>query len=288
MATERPLRGVLLVMAAAFLFATSDVLAKHLAMLYAAPLILAVRYAVNVGLVTAVMWPRHGTTLWRTQRTGLVVIRGLCLALASTTMLLALRRMPVAETVALIFLAPMLTMLASRVLLKEPISLWGWVGATGGFLGVLLVVRPGSGLDPLGVGLSLCNASLAAAYTLLTRTLARTETTMALIFHTALVGAIVFGLAILILPFGGFPALGDLALMAGLGALATAGHLMFTSAYREAPVSTLAPVSYLHIGFAALLGWVVFQQSPDGWGFVGMATIAVAGALAAWQAGRRN
>jgi len=70
------------------------------------------------------------------------------------------------------------------------------------------------------------------------------------------------------------------------GTFATVGHLLLTSAYREAPASTLAPINYMHIAFATLLGWLVFQQLPDALGFVGMALIAVAGLMAAWRASR--
>ncbi len=285
-----PLRGVALVVGATLLFAMADTLGKHLAALYAIPLILAARYAVNLAIVTAVMWPRHRTALWQTRRTGLVVLRGLCLALASILMLLAMRVMPVAETVAIIYITPVLVMLASGPLLGERVSVWGWIGAALGFAGVLLVARPGSGLDPLGVALALGNAVLASGYHLLTRVLARTETTMALMFYTALAGAGVFlalvvGLAAL-WGVGPVPGLQDIGLMVGLGALATVGHLMFTSAYREAPAATLAPVNYLHIAFATVLGWLVFAQIPDALGFAGMGAIAAAGLLAAWRASR--
>ena len=281
-----PLKGVVLVVAATFLFAASDTLGKHLAMLYAVTMILAVRYVVNLGLVALVMYPRHRSALWRTNRTALVVIRGLCLALASITMLLALRVMPVAETVAIIYVTPVLVMLASGTILGETVSRLGWVAAALGFAGVLLIARPGSGLDSWGVALSLLNATLATGYHVLTRVLARTETTMALMFHTALVGAVVFVALTLALQTETLPTALDAALMLALGALSTAGHLMFTSAYREAPASTLAPVNYMHIAFATLLGWLVFQQLPDALGFIGMALIAAAGLLSAWRASR--
>lgn len=282
----RPLRGVALVVAATFLFAVADTLGKHLAMLYATSLILAARYGVNLLIVTAVMWPRHRAALWRTERTGLVILRGLCLAIASITMLLALRVMPVAETVAIIYITPVLVMLAAGTVLGERVSLWGWIGAGLGFAGVLLVARPGSGLDPWGVALALVNAVLATGYHLLTRVLARSETTMAMMFHTALVGTVVFSLLVAVLHSGEVPDLPDLGLMVSLGALATVAHLMFTSAYREAPASTLAPVNYMHIAFAAVLGALVFRQLPDALGFLGMGAIAAAGILAAWQASR--
>lgn len=280
----RPLRGIALVIAATFLFASADTLGKHLVLAYAATLVLAARYSVNLLLVALVMWPRHRSALWRTNRTGLVILRGLCLALASITMLLALRLMPVAETVAIIYIAPVLVMLASGTVLKETVGPLGWIGAVLGFAGVLLIVRPGSGLDPLGVALGLVNACLATGYTLLTRVLSRTESTMALMLHTALVGTVVFIAVVLVLGIGPLPTASDASLMLALGALATAGHLLFTSAYREAPASTLAPVNYMHIAFATVLGALVFQQVPDALGFAGMGLIAAAGLLAAWRA----
>jgi drug/metabolite transporter (DMT)-like permease len=233
------------------------------------------------------MGPRHGAALWRTRRTGLVVIRGLCLALASISMLMALRVMPVAETVAIIYITPVLVMLVSGRVLGEKISLAGWLGAALGFAGVLLIARPGSGLDPWGVVLSLMNATLATGYHILTRILTRTETTMAMMFHTAHVGAVVFVGLTLALRSETMPTAVDTGLMLALGALATAGHLLFTSAYREAPASILAPVNYMHIAFATALGWLVFRQVPDLLGFLGMAAIAAAGVLAAVRAVRR-
>lgn len=282
----KPLKGVALVVAATLLFACADTLGKHLALLYPVTLVLAARYTVNLGLVAAVMTPRHRAALWRTHRTGLVILRGACLALASISMMAALRLMPVAETVAIIYIAPVLVMLAAGTLLKEQVGALGWISAGLGFAGVLLIARPGSGLDPLGVALSLVNACLSTGYHLLTRALSKTETTMALMFHTALVGAVIFVSLTLALGSETMPSPLDAGLMLTLGALATVGHLLFTSAYREAPASTLAPVNYMHIAFATLLGWLVFQHLPDVLGFAGMGLIAAAGLLAAWRASR--
>jgi drug/metabolite transporter (DMT)-like permease len=284
----RPLRGVALVIAATFLFAAADTLGKHLAMLYAVTLVLAARYVVNLALVTAVMWPANRSALWRTNRTRLVILRGLCLALASISMMMALRLMPVAETVAIIYIAPVLVMLAAGTVLGETVGRLGWISAALGFAGVLFIARPGSGLDPWGVALSPMNACLATGYHLLTRVLSKTETTMALMFHTALVGMVVFVSLTLALGTEAIPSAFDSGLMLALGALATVAHLLFTSAYREAPASTLAPVNYMHIAFATVLGALVFQQLPDAISFLGMALIAAAGLLAAWRASRSS
>lgn len=281
-----PLKGVALVLAATLLFASGDTLGKHLSMLYAATLVLSARYLINLVLVLLTMWPRHRSAVWATQRTGLVLLRGLLLAVATMTMLLALRVMPVAETVAIIYITPVLLMLASGPILGERVPLVGWLCASLGFMGVILIARPGSGLDPWGVALCLVNAILGTGYHLLTRMLTRTETTMALLFHTALVGSILSMAATLVLGGEVIPTLPDTGLILAYGTCATVGHLLLTSAYREAPASTLAPVNYMHIAFATVLGWLVFQQLPDALGFTGMAMIAVAGLMAAWQASR--
>ena len=282
----KPLKGVVMVLAATLLFAGGDTLGKHLSMLYAATLVLSARYLINLVLVLVTMWPRHRSEVWRTQRTGLVLLRGLLLAVATITMLLALRVMPVAETVAIIYITPVLLMLASGPILNEKVSLLGWVCATLGFAGVLLIARPGSGLDTWGVVLCLLNAVLGTGYHLLTRILTRTETTMALLFHTALVGSVLSVGLTLIVGVDTLPTLPDIGMILVYGTFATVGHLILTSAYREAPASTLAPINYMHIAFATLLGWLVFQQLPDALGFVGMALIAVAGLMAAWRASR--
>jgi drug/metabolite transporter (DMT)-like permease len=280
---EKPLKGVLLVVAASFLFAVADALGKHLVMLYAAVLILAVRYAANLVLVTLTMWPRHRSALWHTRRTGLVVLRGLCLTLSSVTFLAALQAMPVAETVAIVYLTPVLVVLAAGPFLGEVVRPQGWIGALLGFAGVLLIARPGSGLETWGVALTLISAVLSAGYHLLTRALMRSETTMALMFHTALAGTVVFALMTAFLGIGTPPLTADVGLMLALGALTSLGHLCFTAAYREAPASTLAPVNYMHVAFATALGWLAFGQLPDAPGFAGMAAIAAAGLIAAWR-----
>jgi drug/metabolite transporter (DMT)-like permease len=281
-----PLKGVALVIAATLLFAVGDTLGKHLAMLYAAPLILAARYVINLILVLVTMWPRHRSAVWRVRRGGLVLVRGLCLALATVTMLLALRVMPVAETVAIIYITPVLLMIASGPVLGERVSALGWVCASLGFAGVLMIARPGGGLDPWGVALCLLNALLGTGYHLLTRILTRTETTMALLFHTAAVGSVLSVGLMLFLGVPAWPVAGDALMILGYAGCATVGHLLFTSAYREAPASTLAPVNYMHIAFATILGWLVFRQLPDAPGFAGMGLIAAAGLLSAWRASR--
>jgi drug/metabolite transporter (DMT)-like permease len=277
----QPMKGILLVVLATLAFAAADVITKQQAMRHPVSVVVAVRYLVNLGLLTVFLGPRLGARLWRTERRGLVLVRGLCLALASLTMGFALRLMPVGETVAIIYLSPFAVMLLAIPLLGERVGPAGWTGAALGFLGVLLIVRPGGGLAPLGVAFALVNAGFATAYHLLTRYLAHTESTIALLYQTALVGSGLFCL----LALGSLDGLSvgavDLAMMALLGALSTLGHFLFTAAYREAPASLLAPVNYLHLFWAGGLGWLIFGHLPDGWSLAGMALVCASGVMVA-------
>ena len=277
MQVGNPLKGVGLVTLAVMLFAVSDVATKHLTMLYAVPLVVVLRYLVNLLLLLAVYLPRQGRAVFVTQRTGLVLLRAGCLAAASLTMGLALRYMPVAETVAIVYLAPVLVVILGKSILHEKVNWLGWAGVLCGFAGVLVIMRPGAGLDPVGVALCLVNAVFGAGYHLLSRVLSRTETTPALLIYTAGVGVIAFAVMLLWSGVGTLPQGVDWLWLLALGVVATLGHFLFTAAYREAPASLLAPVNYLHLVWAGILGWLVFDHAPDGLSMAGMGLVAVAG-----------
>ncbi|MFM2355609.1 MAG: hypothetical protein RLZZ528_1345 [Pseudomonadota bacterium] len=288
-AGDAPLKGVLLVVLAVFLFACMDVTTKYLSQSYAVPTIMAIRYFGNLILLVALLAPKHGMGLVRTQRTGLVVLRGLCLVAGSLGAGLALQRMPVPETMSIVFLAPVAVVFVARPILGERIGLVGWLAALAGFAGVLLIARPGSGLDALGVALALGCAAVTVVFYILTRLLSATETTNAMLFHATLAGAVAFGL---MLPWswgGPEPSALDVALLVAMGAVGGLGHFCFAAAFRYARASLLAPVNYLQIVWGAILAALVFGHVPDGVTVIGMAIIAAAGVAVGLRAhfGRR-
>ncbi|MGB8818606.1 MAG: DMT family transporter, partial [Rhizobiaceae bacterium] len=242
---QNHLLGVILIACAVAVFACVDAMTKYLATGWNVPLVVAVRYIVNVLALAAIFAPSHGMALTKTNRTSLVMVRALCLSAASLFAGLALTRMPVAETLSIIFLSPFLVMILAIPLLGEKVTVAGWLAALAGFCGVLLVARPGSGLDSLGVFYALACATVTVGYYLLSRLLAKTESTMALLFHTALVGAVLFGLYLPWSLHGAGPTGFDLMLFVAIGLAATLGHYLFTAAFRVAPASILAPVNYL-------------------------------------------
>jgi drug/metabolite transporter (DMT)-like permease len=278
---QNPLKGVVLVLFAVVLFASIDTVGKHLMTKFNVPLVACIRYALNVVLLSVLVAPRYGKELWQAQRRSLVLVRALSLAFATLFASLALQRMPVGETVAILYLQGFGIMFASAYILKERINWVGWLGAIAGFAGVLLIARPGSALDGLGVLFALIAAAVSVVYILLSRSLAATENTMSLLFHVAVVGTVFFAVQ---LPFTwqsySYSAI-DIALLAFMGAASLAGHFLLTSAYRFAAASLLAPFNYFHIAMATLFGGIVYGHVPDRWALVGMATIGVAGAAIA-------
>ncbi|MFN0115606.1 MAG: DMT family transporter [Paracoccaceae bacterium] len=278
--------GIAFAVAAVMVFATGDVATKYLMLRYDVAFVVAVRYLVNLALLLAVLGPRHGRALIRTRRTRMVLFRAACLVSASLTMGLALQTMPVGETIAIIYLAPFGVMALAVLFLGERVSPLGWACAAVAFAGVLLIVRPGSALAPLGVVFALMTALASVGYNFLSRSLAATESTAALLFVTALVGSAAFCLTAPFTWTGRLPGGFDSLVMLALGVIATLGHFLFTAAFREAPASVLAPINYVHLVFAAILGWAFFAHVPDGPTLAGMGLVVAAGAISALRPAR--
>jgi len=278
---HHPVRGALLCIAALALFACMDTTTKYLTQTHAVPLIIGVRYLGNLLLMVAFLGPTHGRQMVRTQRTGLVLVRGCCLAVASLLIGLALERMPVAEMTAITFLSPILLVAVAGKVLGERVGWIGWAATAGGFLGVMLIVRPGSDIVTSGAIFVLASVVLNLGYQLLSRVLATTENTFALLFYTALAGSVIYGLAMPWFLEDRAPTLFEAALFASLGLFGGVGHFMFTNAFRYAPASLIAPLNYLQLLWAGLLGWLVFGHVPDALSLAGMAIVTGSGVLVA-------
>jgi drug/metabolite transporter (DMT)-like permease len=276
-----PFRGLVLFVSALLLFACMDTTTKFLSTDYNVPLVVAIRYIAHCVLMIALLAPSQGKRLVQTQRTGLVLVRAASLAIASLFVGLALRRMPVAETTAINFLAPMLVVLLAGPVLGERIGALGWTAAVLGFAGVLLIARPGSGLDATGILFALCAVGAGAAYQLLSRVLVNTERTVTLLFYTALIGSVGFGIFLPWFWEGETPTPWQVLLFLSMGVTGGLGHFLFTAAYRHAPASLLAPMNYLQLLWAGLLGWMVFGHMPDHLSLLGMCVVAASGAIVA-------
>lgn len=277
--SNQTMRGVFLTLAAVLCFAAMDTTVKYLAESYNVPLIMAIRYIVNTLFVIAVFAPIQGKQILKTQRTSLVLVRAACLTIMSLLVGLALKVMPVAEMIAISFLTPLLVALLARPLLGEAIGFLGWLATITGLVGVMFIAQPGNGLDSHGVLLMLSAIIFNTFYQLLSRILAPSETTVALLFYTSLVGAVVFGLTLPWAWYGIKPSVLQIFLFISTGIMGGIGHYLFTAAYRYAPATVIAPITYFQLLWAGLFGWLVFGDLPTAWSLLGMVLVVVAGLL---------
>jgi drug/metabolite transporter (DMT)-like permease len=179
-----------------------------------------------------------------------------------------------------------ITLLAGR-LLGEAVSPLRWALVVGGFVGAMIIIRPGHEAFHWTALLPLALVGTNAWFQVLTSRLAKTEDPMTMQLYTGWVGALVASLA---LPFvwTALPPLPIILLMVMMAVLVTAGHFMLTLAYQRAPAVTLTPYFYLQICFAMLCGWIVFAHVPDAWVVAGMALIGVCGVAGGWLTVHEN
>jgi drug/metabolite transporter (DMT)-like permease len=280
-ASERILAGIGLVVLAVACFATLDTATKLSTA--AVPILMGVwfRYAFQAVATTIVLLPMHGTALLRTRHPKYQLLRGALLLASSTLAFFSLRYMPLAEFTSVVLIAPLVITLLAATTLKEHVSPLRWTLVAGGFVGTLVILRPGgeafSWAVLLPIGLVLTNAW----FQVLTSKLAQTENPLTMHFYTGWVGTLLASLA---LPFAweALPGWNWWALLCLMGFMGTVGHFILILAYQRAPASTLTPYLYAQIGFAMLGGWLMFSQVPDRFSLIGIALIAICGAAGAW------
>jgi drug/metabolite transporter (DMT)-like permease len=285
-AASRTGLGVTLIVLMALCFGTMDTLTRRLGATLPVLLLLTSRYAFQA-IVMALWLARSRQHGLKTAHPRFQLLRGSLLLATSALSFYGVQLMPVPEFTAITMLTPVLVTLLAAWLLHEPVSALRWVLVAGGFVGALVVIRPGSGLFGWVVLMPLTGACTYAAFQVLTSRLAALESPYTTHFWTGAVGTSILLPLLLASPIDAPAVLatataGELALLLAIGALGTGGHLLLILALGMAPASKLMPFIYVQIGVAALLGWLVFNQLPDAWGWVGMAIISVCGAASAW------
>ncbi len=249
-----------------------------------------VRYIVHLVLVLALVLPRQGMAVFHSKRPGAQLLRGSLMLLATLSFFTTLHYLPQAEATAINFLAPLIMLALAPWVLNEPPRVSRWVAAIVGFLGVMLIIRPGAGLPPVGVMFGLLTACTFAAQFIVTRRVAVDDPFTTLIWSGA-VGSIALTL---LLPFvlpEALPILRGLSAWQWLILISTGfwgglGHLLQIQAYRLAPASMLAPFVYLQIVSAAGLGWLIWGAFPDAITWLGIAIVCASGvtiALIEWR-----
>ena len=273
--------------AAVSTFTCLDTTSKYLAQHYPVPAIVWARYVVHMVLMALVLGPRMGRDLLRTTNLRLQLIRGVVLAASSLVFLSALSLMPLAEAAAIAFMTPIIIAVLAGPVLAERVERRTWIALAGGFLGVLLIVRPGGGLFTPAAILPLASAFMMALYQMMTSKLAGRDAPLTTLFYPAVIGTLLVPLAFpyqLALP----RELMHGALFVLIGVLGGLGHFLLIRAHDYAPSSVLSPFMYAQLITALFLGWLVFRQLPDALSVVGMATIAASGLVLILSHRRRS
>lgn len=258
-------------------FAVLDALVKYLALSYPLTQIVWMRYIAQTVLLVLIFAPHMGWRLLHAHSMRLQLVRGLCLLGASLLVINGLSRLPLTETTAILFIAPLVVTVLSGLLLKEPARRMDWIAVMFGFAGVLIIARPGGGLLTWAIlfpmGTAVCNA----LYQIVTRSARSSEHPATSNLYTGIVGVVVLAPA---MPAVWMPmAWVDVAVIAIAGSVAALGHLLITKALEYSPAAALGPYSYTQLIWATALGWLAFSAVPDAMSWLGILVIAAGGLL---------
>jgi drug/metabolite transporter (DMT)-like permease len=275
-ARQAVMQAILLMLVTVLLFAGMNGFNKFLTQDYHPAQILWARYLFQVGVSIAFGSAIGMRPMLVTARPGLQIVRAVLLAVSSIFFVIALKHLPLAEVEALGFTAPLFVTALAVPLLGEKVGIRRWTAVIVGFIGVLVIVRPGFGTMTWPSALAVLTALCYALYQIVTRVLYRTDRSETTLFYSSVIGMLLMAMAAPF--FWRAPDLGGWMLMFLSGVFGGVSHFMLIKAIERAPTSWLQPFSYTQIVWAILIGLIVFGEVPDLRTIIG-ATIIVASGL---------
>ena len=284
-AGSRPILGIALMATAMLAIPAVDGIVKHLSAGYS-PLFLSwARYLVACAAVLPAAVALHGRNILPSERLGSHALRTLFLVSSMSLYFLAIARIPLATAASSYFVAPIIAVALSALLLKERLT-WPKVVSLGlGFAGSLVILKPGGGFDP-GILMALGSGVLFAFYLIATRRASQGSDPLKTLAFQCLLGALLLAPQAL-LTFS-TPALSDLPFFLALGVLSALCHLLTIAAFRFADASALAPLVYCELLGAALIGYLAFGEVPGPATLLGAGLIVAAGLLLLRRVPPRN
>ncbi len=272
---ENPLAAAGCVAGGVLLFATQDMLSKILVADYSPFEIAWVRYGTNSLILIPFILRSHGRAV-RTRLPYHQVGRSMAVLASALLFMAGLGFLQQPDATSITFLSPLLVTALSIPLLREKVGIRRWTAVVIGFCGMLVIVRPGGDAFQLAALFPVCSASLWALALILTRQLsARAEPGLTtLTFSTLLPTAVLTG----ILPFAWrTPDAKAALLMLAIGVVSVLAQYLTIIGYSKRPASSLAPLTYTQLLWAAMYGYLVFDAVPGLWTWVGAAIIVASG-----------
>lgn len=276
--------GIVLILVTLVLFVSMDTLVKYLVQRNPPTLLIWMRFLVHMAVAAAIMAavPRFRPFM-RSKAPVRQLVRSALLLTTTTTFFFGLMYLKLADIVILTQAAPLIVVALSVVMLGEKVGPRRWFGVIVGFAGVVIILKPGFGFEWASL-FGLASALIYAVYQIMTRSLSGADHTMTTFFYTASVGAVV--MAAVAPFFWQTPTLADALLICVPGIIGGTGHLLLIMAFARSEASLLAPYFYSGIVWATLFGYVIFDEVPDLFTFIGAGLIVSAG-LYIWHRERR-
>ncbi len=273
--TDRPFKGIALILASTVFLGTSDVTAKYLSATLPSIEIAWVRFLVFALIMTPAMVPGMPLYSLRTTRPAFQLMRGLALLGSSLLFISGLRYLPIAEASATGFVAPLFVTALSIVFLGESVGVRRWLATAAGLLGVLIILRPGTGAFHAAAFFPIVSALCWAATLIMTRMMSGREHAITTMTYSSIAGLCVLSALV---PFTWVaPSWHDILFGILIGVTSTAGQWIVVLAFRYADASVLAPFSYSQLVWVSILGFLIFGEVPDVWTVVGAAFIVASG-----------
>ncbi len=284
MIADRPLVGISLMLGFCAVAPLTDAITKLLGETIPLLQFLAVRFFAQAALLVPIIWGTGKSLAVSPRVFRLTAARTAFHVIGVALMFSALRYLPVADAVAIAFVMPFIMLLLGRFVLGETVGPRRLAACTVGFVCTLMVIQPSFAEVGWPAFLPLLVALTFALYMLVSRQTAKEADPIAL---QALGGIMATPLLVAILFFGNLadwplatlvmPDAREVFLLAAIGVLGTFAHLLMTWSLRFAPSATLAPMQYLEIPFATLIGWLIFRDLPNGLAALGILVTIAAG-----------
>jgi len=272
---DRPFRGIVLILASTVFLGMSDVTAKYLSATLPSIEIAWIRFLVFALIMSPAMLPGSPLYSLQSQRPGLQMLRGAALLGSSLFFISGLRFLPIAEASATGFVSPLFVTALSIVFLGESVGVRRWIATAVGLIGVLIILRPGTGAFHPAAFFPIVSALAWACTLVMTRMLSGREHALTTMTYSSITGACIM---CALVPFVWVaPSWHDVLFGIFIGIASTAGQWIVVLAFRYADASVLAPFSYTQLLWVSILGFVIFGELPDIWTVVGAVFIVGSG-----------
>ncbi|MFK8078223.1 MAG: DMT family transporter [Granulosicoccus sp.] len=242
------------------------------------------RFAFQALIMGIAIVALYGSATLKPKRPLVHGVRGILLAIATTFFFFSLVYLPLADAIAIFFVQPMLLTLLSAFFLGETIGWHRRLAVIAGFIGALLIIKPGSESFTLAATLPIGAAFFFSVYLVVTRSVANIDNPMTMQFASGVGATIAVSVGLIPGTLANNSAWGaqlpttiEWAYLACIGLIAAVGHLLVVIAVNRAPTSVLAPFGYVEIIAATLLGWIIFSDWPDTLSWLGISIIVLSG-----------